>query len=551
MSIEIHCVRNAEFPRLGWFAKASFNSGTVEVVCGSAVEHHDAWVVDGVWDGEFQDGNFHKADNFFGSGLRVDGDRIYFVASTAPVDRLFFCYIEDGISVSNSLIILLAMTGARLDSSHDYRKESKAIKEGIEAYEKSFPIVHPTIDSFYQVYAENLVVENRSIDFQIRRHPKEIGTFDQYFTLLHSAILRMRDNYEHKLREQKLVAFSTLSTGYDSSAVSCMVRDADVKDCFSYAGSWSRRSKGQTQYDASPIAAKLQLHIISLNALLAQPSVDELYLFASGPSGVQVPLLAMATYVKTHCHAAVVFTGYNGDVVWDANPRKWYLEGCLRRRGISGLDLAELRLVCGFINLPVPFLYAQNLSGIVEVSKSDEMQPWRLNNDYDRPIPRRILEQSGVTRNLFGMRKSAILTRQSLPTNSQLRNDFLLFLGERYGVGRWSMYFVLGVDRLCFMGLKYLIKLVPNGGPLATLRRSLLHRRDLLGEGDSLVWRSVNTRVLLYMWSVEVLVDDLQARLKLDRPTFTEPDDDKPGQPHSVNRLWNLETRERPLRKES
>jgi len=34
-----------------------------------------------------------------------------------------------------------------------------------------------------------------------------------------------------------------------------------------------------------------------------------------------------------------------------------------------------------------------------------EMAPWRLNSAYDRPIPRRILEEASVPRELFGMRK--------------------------------------------------------------------------------------------------------------------------------------------------
>ena len=33
---------------------------------------------------------------------------------------------------------------------------------------------------------------------------------------------------------------------------------------------------------------------------------------------------------------------------------------------------------------------------------SDEMAPWSLGNDYDRPIPRRIVEEAGIPRALFG-----------------------------------------------------------------------------------------------------------------------------------------------------
>jgi hypothetical protein len=42
---------------------------------------------------------------------------------------------------------------------------------------------------------------------------------------------------------------------------------------------------------------------------------------------------------------------------------------------------------------------------IWKVTISEEMGPWRLGNDYDRPIPRRIVEEKGVPRNLFGFAK--------------------------------------------------------------------------------------------------------------------------------------------------
>lgn len=36
------------------------------------------------------------------------------------------------------------------------------------------------------------------------------------------------------------------------------------------------------------------------------------------------------------------------------------------------------------------------------------MRPWALGNDYDRPIPRRMLEEIGVSRTSFGRTKKAI-----------------------------------------------------------------------------------------------------------------------------------------------
>ena len=38
---------------------------------------------------------------------------------------------------------------------------------------------------------------------------------------------------------------------------------------------------------------------------------------------------------------------------------------------------------------------------------SDEMKEWSVGGEYDRPIPRRIVEEAGIARESFGMKKMA------------------------------------------------------------------------------------------------------------------------------------------------
>jgi hypothetical protein len=52
------------------------------------------------------------------------------------------------------------------------------------------------------------------------------------------------------------------------------------------------------------------------------------------------------------------------------------------------------------------------------------MIPWRLNNSYDRPIPRRIAEEAGVPRHLFGQKKGFIANLYFWPINPGLRKRF-------------------------------------------------------------------------------------------------------------------------------
>src|SRR5262245_3708501 len=121
---------HASLPKLAWLAEVETGTSVVTVHHGSAVETAPLWCVEGTWDGLFEDGDFHRAENLFGSGVRVDGQTLLFCSSVALVDRLFHVEWDGRLVVSNSLIQLLARTGARLDPRHNYRRESFASGSG-------------------------------------------------------------------------------------------------------------------------------------------------------------------------------------------------------------------------------------------------------------------------------------------------------------------------------------------------------------------------------------------------------------------------------------
>ena len=114
--IEIVLARLLDLPKLAWAASLDLGQGTLWVIHGSAVECRDQWLVEGTWDGPFEQAYFHHSANFFGSGIRIDGDQIYFVTSSALVDRLLYCVHAGRLFVSNSLVLLLSITGARMES---------------------------------------------------------------------------------------------------------------------------------------------------------------------------------------------------------------------------------------------------------------------------------------------------------------------------------------------------------------------------------------------------------------------------------------------------
>ncbi len=159
--------------------------------------------------------------------------------------------------------------------------------------------------------------------------------------------------------------------------------------------------------------------------------------------------------------------------MWDVSTPDIYLVDEIRRPDTAGLNLSEIRLKSGFINVVVPFILAINIRDIYEISHSEEMRPWRVLNSYDRPIARRIAETAGVPRGAFGIRKKQVVAFRRYPINNALRNQFFVFLEKEYALTR---------------------RVVPPE--------------------KAIFWRKINMPFLMWMWSTKVLAGQLSTTIK-------------------------------------
>src|SRR4029079_19026016 len=100
-----------------------------------------------------------------------------------------------------------------------------------------------------------------------------------------------------------------------------------------------------------------------------------------------------------HLRRRILLTGFHGGILWNMEPKP---PGMLGRGDVSGSSLQEFRLQHDFIHVPVPMIGAFRHNDIAAISKSKEMEPYCLGTPYDKPIPRRILEERGVPRALIG-----------------------------------------------------------------------------------------------------------------------------------------------------
>jgi hypothetical protein len=109
------------------------------------------------------------------------------------------------------------------------------------------------------------------------------------------------------------------------------------------------------------------------------------------------------TAIADDWHGAAVMMGNLGDDLWRYD-RQDVGRALSRPREYepAAAGLREFRLHAGIVLVHVPTIGAIHSARIHEISRSPELAPWVLGNEYDRPLPRRIVEDAGVPRTAFG-----------------------------------------------------------------------------------------------------------------------------------------------------
>ena len=142
-------------------------------------------------------------------------------------------------------------------------------------------------------------------------------------------------------------------------------------------------------------------------------------------------MLPMASLARDWSET-LVFLGSLGDDLWrhdrqDVGPSLARPE----EQEPASAGLREFRLGAGIVFAHVPTIGAIHSDAIHRITRSAEMAPWTLHNDYDRPIPRRIVETAGIPRHAFGQVVSMTIDVQTPEIIDRLhRSRFAAFVAE-------------------------------------------------------------------------------------------------------------------------
>lgn len=441
-TISLDYVRLSRLPRLAWLLELEYGSSNAKVMHGDWVEAGPDGFFEGAWAGEF---SLHRFDEEFmtGTGAALRNGSLLFVTPSHTLDRVNVMRKDGRLYVSNSLAFILAMSEESLDDKYLFYDSCVAsIRFGTNNYERSIRTNSKIPVEFYYRTNVRLGAGHELIEESKRPSP-DFATYESYRAYLGDTIRSVALNARDNGRIVKYGPIATLSKGYDSPASAVLAMEAGCNQVVTF-----RESRGTAGSEdcGTEIAKRLGLAVEEFGRFdYREASEFPEVRNSGGPS----EFLSFGNRLR----GALLFTGFNGDMIWNrsADP----VTRDFVRTDSSGSSLTEFRLDAGFAHLPVPFVGADSHPSIHAISNSPSMKAWTLGNSYDRPIARRIVEQAGVPRHMFGQKKRAagvVVSKEGLAgtMSAQSLLDF-----ERYARERWNI--AKAVKMACFNLLKKLI----------------------------------------------------------------------------------------------
>jgi hypothetical protein len=385
-------------PPLAWLFELT-TGGIERLIHGSAVSAHGEGFIEGCVAAEAVEAP-QDATNIFGSGLSTAAGTWLFVTPSHTLEALYLYRHSQGWSISNSLAFLVSHHQIVPPWDLGYGARFATLCRGIDAYERR--LFRTQDGELLRVVYDNIELSSNG-DFQLIRKPlpPPFTRFEDYVAYLQETLGSALADAMNPDRGPSYPPLATCSTGYDSASVAALAAPLGCTEAVTL-----RTARGGQADSGKAIGELLGLRVREVERPSAvEGGFHEVADFlATGMGGEDYCL----TNFGPHLRRRTLLTGYHGDCVWALHKTPGTV---FARNDLSGFSLQEFRLWNDFIHIPAPTIGTRRDPEIHAISRAPEMAAYRLvENHYDRPIPRRILEEAGVPRSLFGQQKRAAST---------------------------------------------------------------------------------------------------------------------------------------------
>lgn len=249
----------------------------------------------------------------------------------------------------------------------------------------------------------NLTVTPEQVAESDKPWPPDFRTFSDYAAYLAERYRRLAQNARDGSRSRPMAIYSTQSKGYDTTAANAVAKDQGIDKVFTVTkgktrGYFADEDRGaEPDDDGTEICRFFGLECVSIErrAIERDPRAEYLF-YASLPESGDLNLLEVGAHVVK---PTVLITGCLGEIWY---PESYYaarpgrINPDLARGDLGNHGLTEVRLEAGCVQLAFPYIGARRRESVYRITNLDEMSPWRLGTEYDRPIARRLAEQAGL-----------------------------------------------------------------------------------------------------------------------------------------------------------
>jgi len=405
MNIQFEFVAVETLPPLAWCARLKRGDRTATVFHGRSVETTPGFFAEAAWNDDFTAAGLLAATVLCGTGGACGARGFVFRASTDGQSPLFSVRKGNVVHVSNSPVFALAASGERPDPLHPFYSYDllRIFRRGVHGSRETLRTASP--EAVLGVHFFVTVGIDRDLAMQFEGPPAGVEPVDwsHYERVLEEAVRVVVANAAAPGRRLTYRPVARVSRGYDSTASAALAASAGCREAITLRDS---RAEDPDRDNGARIAAALGMTCRSIDRweyLLRDDGAD-------AETGLTTEAATPAwTALQDDLTGRLVVVGTHGDCTWTMDRRStpsFDLERP-RTRGISGFGGLEFRLRTGFLQLAPPTIGWRHGARIVAIGRSAELRSWSIGGPYDRPLPRRIAEDRGVPRNLFGMVKIA------------------------------------------------------------------------------------------------------------------------------------------------
>lgn len=313
--------------------------------------------------------------------------------------------IGDRVWVSNSVPFLLAATGSSLDKEYfHYEEDFCSGMKGVRNSSKSTPLSVGRELRFHR--SCNVEVDAQlTVNEKTKHSELDFHNYDAYMDSLRKVLRRIKENATDRARKTPYGMVTTISRGYDAPAASALAFEVGCRIALTF--NTPERYKDDC---GSEIARRLgysEIHELDGEEYLRNTALLEAESCSTGNAGTSIIFLP---YEKLY-RGKLLFRGTRGDSLWarahkNVNDEQDFTSENQLVQSDSAFTENMLRNNTVIIN--VPMIGCDRWTEIDRLSSSSEMDTWSVGGDYDRPIPRRIVEEKGVERTAFGQKKTGV-----------------------------------------------------------------------------------------------------------------------------------------------